>query len=358
MSILTNNSDSVRASSVSNQETKCRDTWQTQMKSAIRDVDTLLKRLGLSDLPRSPKESKDGSPRVGAAAVSQFPVFVPLPLLSRMQPGDLNDPLLRQVLPFDSEDESPEHYTIDPLGESSSVLTPGLLQKYKGRVLMVATGACAVHCRYCFRRHYPYQESPVSLAQWEPALGKIAADDSIEEVILSGGDPLTIVDAKLAELVKRLEAIEHVKRLRIHTRLPIMIPDRITETLTGLLQDSRMQAIVVIHSNHANEFDAEVKGALGKLRAAGVLLLNQTVLLSGINDNAKALVDLSKRLLECNVLPYYLHQVDPVTGVSHFEVERKLGEALIAQMRAELPGYGVPRYVKEIEGELSKSVWA
>lgn len=356
MDILTSKFDSVRAGS-SVIETQ---SWQGQMKLAIRDLDSLLLRLELSSdsLAKLPDGLPDSDSKVGAMAVSQFPVFVPLPFLSRMKPGDLNDPLLRQVLPLAAEDDSPKHFSVDPLAESDSVLTPGLLQKYEGRVLLVTTGACAIHCRYCFRRHYPYQESPNSIKQWQSALDQIAADETIEEVILSGGDPLTIVDLRLGELIEHLDAIPHLKRLRIHTRLPIMIPQRVTDELVDMLQSTRLQSIVVIHSNHANELDGEVKEALTKLKLANVVLLNQTVLLKGINDDSRALVGLSKRLLDCGVLPYYLHQLDPVTGVSHFEVTRERGEQLIQQMRAELPGYGVPRYVKELAGETSKTVWA
>lgn len=338
MAILATQLDSVRARS---------GTWQQQMKWAIRDLDSLLKRLDL------PPDSN-----LGANAETQFPVFVPLPLLSRMTPGNVDDPLLRQVLPVRSEDQSSPRFSIDPLGESASTLTPGLLQKYPGRVLLVTTGACAVHCRYCFRRHFPYDQSPTSPAQWEPAIAQIAADDSIEEVILSGGDPLTLVDQQLEQLVDRLNQIGHLKRLRIHTRLPIMIPQRVTGRLVDLLSRGPLSPIVVIHSNHANELDASVADALKKLVGVGVTMLNQTVLLRGINDDATSMIELSKRLLDCRVLPYYLHQLDPVVGTSHFEVPPERGIELIELMRANLPGYAVPRYVKEHEGEPNKTVWA
>ena len=223
MTILASQSDSVRAGS---------GTWQEQMKWAIRHVKTLLERLELPD------ELLDKCPN----AAKQFPVFVPLPLLERMKVGDPDDPLLRQVMPLIEEDRSPEHFSFDPLGESAATLQPGLIQKYSGRVLLVTTGACAVHCRYCFRRHFPYDESPTSPTQWEPAIEQINSDTSIEEVILSGGDPLTTVDEQLEKLVVRLSQIDHLKRLRIHTRLPIMIPQRVTERLTTMLKDSRLQS--------------------------------------------------------------------------------------------------------------------
>ncbi|MDG1874419.1 MAG: EF-P beta-lysylation protein EpmB [Mariniblastus sp.] len=343
MSILANNSGSVRADTkLGNQP-----DWRQHMKSAIRDVETLRERLSL------PKNRQ-----LGAEATATFPVFVPEPFLSRMQPGDLNDPLLRQVLPVSEEDESPQHFSKDPLNEAVSTLQPGLLQKYSGRVLLITTGACAVHCRYCFRRHFPYEHSPVSIKQWQSAIDQIASDPSIEEVILSGGDPLTIVDARLAELIKALNSIPHLKRLRIHTRLPIMIPQRVTNELVEMLVNGRLQPIVVIHSNHANELDESVALSIKRLTQAGVMLLNQTVLLRGINDQANALIQLSKRLLDLRVSPYYLHQLDPVIGASHFEVSKNTGIKLIEQMRGALPGYAVPRYVKELAGEPNKTVWA
>jgi len=339
MEILASQPDSVRAGSGS---------WQQQMKWAIRDVKTLLERLELSFDPQFKLP----------VAASQFPVFAPLPFLGRMKVGDPNDPLLRQVLPQIEEDQSPAHFSIDPLGESTASLQPGLMQKYQGRVLLVTTGACAVHCRYCFRRHFPYDQSPSSPKQWEPAIKQIAADESIEEVILSGGDPLTIVDEQLATLVDRLSEINQLKRLRIHTRLPIMIPQRVTDRLIDILSQTRLQVFVVIHSNHANELDESVNQSLQRLKNAGATMLNQTVLLRGINDTDNELINLSQRLLECGVLPYYLHQLDPVVGTSHFEVPKSRGIELIQQMRAALPGYAVPRYVKELEGEPNKTVWA
>lgn len=337
MEILTSQHDSVRAASGS---------WQQQMKWAVRDLESLRQCL---ELP----ENSD----LGAAATKHFPVFVPRPFLSRMERGNVDDPLLRQVLPLPSEDASPDRFTVDPLDEAAATLTPGLLQKYEGRVLLVTTGACAIHCRYCFRRHFPYSEAPSSLDQWLPAIEKIRQDTSIEEVILSGGDPLTIVDATLTSLVEKLSAIQHISRIRIHTRLPIMIPQRITDELLAMIRNYSGQSIIVIHANHENEFDDDVDEALSKLRAAGATLLNQTVLLRGVNDSADSLIALSKRLMKANVLPYYLHQLDPITGTSHFEVNRERGRELIAKMRASLPGYAVPRYVKELAGENSKTIW-
>jgi EF-P beta-lysylation protein EpmB len=338
MTILATQSESVRAGS---------ETWQQQMKSAIRDVETLRLRLKL------PVDS-----RIGAKAAKQFPVFVPLPFLGRMSPGDPDDPLLRQVLPVSEEDEAPSGFSLDPLHESAAARTPGMLQKYAGRVLLITTGACAIHCRYCFRRHFPYQDSPKSGAQWQSAIEQIADDPSIEEVILSGGDPLTLVDEQLATLIEQLKPIRHLKRLRVHTRLPIMIPQRVTARLVEILTDQPFHPVVVIHANHANELDESVRVATRRLLDAGVTMLNQTVLLRGVNDNAAVLIQLSQRLLDCRVLPYYLHQLDPVVGAAHFEVAPERGLELIQEMRAALPGYAVPRYVKELAGEPNKTSWA
>ena len=341
MPILTNSNGSVRADS------KLSGTWQAEMKDAIRDLGTLVDRLNL------PAEFKQE-----VSAIRDFPVFVPASYLNRIQKGSPTDPLLLQVLPVADEDQFNPGFTADPLLERSSTLTPGLLQKYRRRALMIVAGACAIHCRYCFRRHFPYQESPKSVAHWEPAFAELESDLKINEIILSGGDPLTLVDAKLGQLVNRLEQITNLKRLRIHTRLPVVIPNRITDELVNILSQTGLQSIVVIHVNHAQELDSEVKRRLEQLHDAGILLLNQSVLLRGINDNEKALTDLSERLLECNVLPYYLHQLDPVAGAAHFQVPIERGMKLIAKLRANAPGYAVPRYVQEIPGELNKTVLA
>ena len=302
MPILTSQPDFVRADS---------GTWQQQMKWAIRDVDDLRQRLDLP--PNQPQNEEIGSNvAMIASAIKKFPVFVPLPFLSRIELGNINDPLLRQVLPLAQEEAgSPTTYSIDPLAEEGSKLSAGLLQKYDGRVLLVTTGACAVNCRYCFRRHFPYEESPKSVSQWQDAIQQIADDNSIEEVILSGGDPLTLVDETLAQLVQQLDSIQHLKRLRIHTRLPIVIPQRVNADLLETLTGSRLLSILVIHSNHEREIDHHVELALDRLSSANVMLLNQSVLLRGVNDDAEILIALSERLLECRVIPYYLHKKRP-----------------------------------------------
>jgi EF-P beta-lysylation protein EpmB len=314
------------------------------MKEAIRDVGELCR---LLDLPPEFEAQ-------AAQASRLFPLFVPRPFLARMRRGDPNDPLLRQVLPLGAETAAAEGFTLDPVGDSSATLSPGLLHKYQGRVLMVTTGACAVHCRYCFRRHFPYETAPRSLEDWQPAIRAIEADDSIHEVILSGGDPLTLVDRLLAELVERLAEIPHLQRLRIHTRLPIMIPQRVNGALIDWLTTNRLTPIFVIHANHAAEIDGEVAAALARLADAGIPLLNQAVLLRGVNDDVDALAELCERLVNLRVMPYYLHQLDRVAGAAHFEVPVERGQQIIAELRCRLPGYAVPRYVQEIRGAAHK----
>jgi EF-P beta-lysylation protein EpmB len=291
-------------------------------------------------------------------AARDFPLFAPRPYVGRMHIGDPSDPLLRQVLPIEPEVTAVQGFTTDPVGDGKAQKRPGLLQKYKGRALLVTTGACAIHCRYCFRRHFPYSEGPRSIDDWQPAIDRIAADPTIDEVLLSGGDPLTLLDEQLAELARRLAASPHLRRLRVHTRLPIAIPQRVTDELIGWLCGTRLAPIMVVHANHAQEIDAATAAALGKLVDAGVPVLNQSVLLRGVNDSAAALIGLSLRLVDLRVMPYYLHQLDRVQGASHFEVPVSRGVELIDQMRRALPGYAVPRYVQEVAGELHKRVLA
>jgi len=292
------------------------------------------------------------------AAAREFPLFVPWAYLRKIRPGDAGDPLLRQVLPLADELETPPGYTVDPLAEDHATLRPGVIQKYAGRVLIVTTGVCAVHCRYCFRRHFPYEASPRSAHEWQPALDDIARDATLTEVILSGGDPLMLVDEQLAELVARIESIDHVRRLRVHTRLPVMVPERVTDGLLEMLGRCRPAVVVVIHANHPAELDGEVAAAIRRLASAGPMLLNQSVLLRGVNDTVEALAELSERLVDLGVMPYYLHQLDPVLGAAHFEVPCARGIELVEQLRARLPGYAVPRYVCEIPGRASKTVLA
>ncbi len=315
------------------------------MKDAVRDPVELCR---LLDLP----EDFKGAAR---AAANAFPLFVPRGFVARMRPGDPADPLLRQVLPRADEMAEVPGFVADPVDDAAATRQAGLLQKYEGRALLIATGTCAVHCRYCFRRHFPYDEAPRSFVEWQPALDEIAADTSLREVILSGGDPLTLVDAKLAELVKWLEPIPHLRRLRIHTRLPIVIPERVTDELVAMLGDTRLTPVVVLHANHANELDQQVADAVAKLVNVGVMLLNQAVLLAGVNDSVEAQAALSERLIDMRVIPYYLHQLDRVAGAAHFEAPVATGRRIIEALRARLPGYAVPRYVQEVAGAPSKT---
>lgn len=320
-------------------------SWQNAMKRAIRNSSDLLAALELD--PDSFQTSADGE--------AQFPVFVPLEFLSRMRLREPNDPLLLQVLPLAQESEIDPDFGLDPVGDSAVERAPGLLHKYTGRVLLIVSGVCGVHCRYCFRRHYPYGSAPKSIERWLPALETIQSDPSIHEVILSGGDPLTVVDAHLSELADRLSAIPHIKRLRIHTRLPIVIPQRVDEKLCNWLSESRLAKWIVLHINHAQEIDSHVVQAIKRLQQTGATILNQSVLLRGINDSEEQLGALCERLVDCGVLPYYLHQLDRVSGATHFEADREKGLAILEQLTKILPGYAVPKYVQEIAGKPSKS---
>jgi L-lysine 2,3-aminomutase len=319
-------------------------SWQDQLADLVTDPSELLSLLELTtdDLGLS------------AEAMQSFPLRVPRPYLERIKPRDPRDPLLLQVLPAQIETELHEGYSHDPLGELDVNQTPGLLHKYAGRVLLIVTSSCAIHCRYCFRRHFPYSDNRPGRDQWQASFDYIAANPEIQEVILSGGDPLATSNAYLSWLVEKLLAIPHVKRLRLHTRLPIMIPRRVDGPLMQLLGHRQQQIIVVLHANHAQEFDAEVDDACQRMRAGGIHLLNQSVLLAGINDSGAALCTLSERMFAAGVLPYYLHMLDKVSGAAHFAVSLARAHELIATMRASLPGYLVPRLVREEAGMMSK----
>jgi EF-P beta-lysylation protein EpmB len=273
-----------------------------------------------------------------------------------MRPGDPLDPLLLQVLPRPAEREQVAGFSADPLEEHAALASPGLVQKYAGRVLLLATGGCAVNCRYCFRREFPYAESGASQAGIEAAVETIAADATIHEVILSGGDPLLLDDSRLATLVAKLEAIPHIRRLRIHSRLPIVLPSRVTDSVTATLARTRLTCVMVVHANHPAELDSSVAAAIGRLTDARVILLNQAVLLAGVNDSVDVLQALSERLIDLKIIPYYLHLLDRVQGTAEFEVAEEAARSLHAQLREVLPGYAVPRLAREVPGEPSK-VW-
>lgn len=318
--------------------------WQQAWREAVRDPAELLSLLGLDGL----------ADRVSAEATAQFPLRVPRGFIARMRHGDPDDPLLRQVLPLDDEMRPVPGFALDAVGDSTARAGTGVIQKYQGRSLLVATGSCAVHCRYCFRRHFPYAEETAARDGWREAVALIRADASIDEVLLSGGDPLSLATSKLAELTDALAGIPHLKRLRIHSRLPVVLPERVDDALVDWLAALPWPVAFVIHANHANEFDASVDAALSRLRQAGVQLLNQAVLLRGVNDSVDALADLSERCFAAGVLPYYLHQLDRVAGVAHFEIGDAQALALHAALAARLSGYLVPRLVREVPGDTGK----
>lgn len=318
-------------------------SWQDELKNTINSVSELLNAL---DLPLDQL-----SERVRAQA--DFVVRVPRPFVARMQRGNINDPLLLQVLPSPDELLAMPGFSHDPLQEQQSAV-PGLLHKYRSRVLLVTTGACAVNCRYCFRRHFPYDDNRPGRQGFEAICQYIFEHPEVNEVILSGGDPLAVPDRYLADLIGRLEALPQLTRLRFHTRLPIVIPSRITDELVQRLGVSRFNTVMVLHANHGNEIDESVKRALQPLRDAGVTLLNQAVLLKGVNDSAEAQIDLSEKLFSAGVLPYYLHVLDKVQGAAHFFVDDDTARQMIREMLARLPGFLVPRLSREVAGAASK----
>ena len=291
---------------------------------------------------------------ISDAAAAQFPLRVPRGFVARMRHGDPHDPLLRQVLPLDDEMRPMPGYALDAVGDGAAKVADGVIRKYKGRALLVATGSCAIHCRYCFRRHFPYAEETAAADHWKVAVAAIASDPGIDEVILSGGDPLSLSTAKLHELTDALKCIPHLKRLRIHTRLPVVLPERVDDALLGWIATLPWPVTVVLHVNHAAEFDAHVDAALASLKDTGATLLNQAVLLAGVNDSVDALAALSERGFEAGVLPYYLHQLDRVQGAAHFEVDDARALALHSALSARLSGYLVPRLVREVEGDTGK----
>lgn len=299
-----------------------------------------------------------GLPTDAADDALAFATLVPRGYAARMEPGNPHDPLLKQVLTTAREQLEVAGFEFDPLLEteegSGFTLAPGLLQKYAGRALLITTGACAIHCRYCFRRHFPYAEHRAD--QLDAALGTLAADQTIEEIILSGGDPLMLDDEAFAGLIGRLAAIKHIQRIRIHTRMPIVLPQRVTKNLLTSLERARQPIVLVVHTNHANELDGATARALACLSSVCAQLLNQAVALKNINDSAPAQIELAKRLFNQNVLPYYLHLPDKVAGTAHFFLGVEQAQAIYAEMRAALPGYLLPKLVQEAPGETSKLI--
>jgi len=315
--------------------------WQFELANAITSVDELLYELGLEHIENKLIRNSD------------FSLRVPRAFVKKMQKGDADDPLLMQVLPVASENTLSG--LTDPVGDLNAMATPGLLHKYKGRVLLVTTGACAIHCRYCFRRHFPYSSSNPRKNEWQQAIEYLRTHDDVHEVILSGGDPLVLDSEKLERLCTALEQIPHIKWLRIHTRLPVVLPSRIDNGLITLLQKLRFRITLVIHANHANELMSDELEALQRLASTGITLLNQSVLLKGVNDSTASLISLSKRLYQAGVLPYYLHMLDPVQGAMHFDVTKNRAIEIQNKLKQELPGFLVPRLVREMPGEASKT---
>lgn len=319
-------------------------SWQKDLRQVITDPEKLLSLLDI-DTSKYLQHFK---------AKKLFPVRVPLPYVQRIKKGDFNDPLLKQVMPLSSEFVMSDGFFNDPLEEHDTV-AEGLLHKYKNRVLMIVKAGCAINCRYCFRRHFPYQENSPNKKRWQEALNYITDNKDISEVIFSGGDPLMASDEHLTWLVNQIELIPHVKRLRIHTRLPLVIPNRITKGLVKLLSDTSLKATMVLHINHANEIDSDFAKAMELLRNAHIPLFNQSVLLSGVNDNAKALISLSEKMFDIGIIPYYLHLFDPVQGAAHFDVSEEKAISIVNRMLASLPGFLMPRLVREIAGQTNKT---
>ncbi len=314
-------------------------------REAVRDPRELLKMLDLQHLAE----------KISDQAAAQFPLRVPLGFVAKMRRGDVSDPLLRQVLPVLDEDNFVEGYAIDAVGDAAAKGGTGVIHKYHGRALLITTGSCAIHCRYCFRRHFPYAEETAASQHWAEAIAYLKADTSITELILSGGDPLSLSTNKLRDLTDWVATLSHIKRLRIHTRLPVVLPQRIDTEFLDWLDTLSWPIAVVIHANHANELTQDVADAIANLKLHGATLLNQAVLLKGVNDSSSLQIALSERLFEIGVVPYYLHQLDKVQGAAHFQIDDQQARDIHHAMTRTLPGYLVPKLVQEIAGEASKT---
>lgn len=320
-------------------------SWQMLWREAVRDPRELLEMLGLSHL----------SAQISDHAATQFPLRVPLGFVAKMRHGDANDPLLRQILPVIQEDQLAEGFSLDAVGDAAAKGGTGVIHKYHARALLITTGSCAIHCRYCFRRHFPYSEETAASQHWSEAIAYLKSDTSISELILSGGDPLSLSTGKLMELTRQLDGMAHIRRLRIHTRLPVVLPERIDEELLDWLNGLPWPIAIVIHANHANELGQDVAEAMRRLKLDNVTLLNQAVLLKGVNDSIAEQNRLSERLFDIGVLPYYLHQLDKVQGAAHFQIEDSEARLIHSGMMKTLPGYLVPKLVREVSGEASKT---
>ncbi|WP_286270243.1 EF-P beta-lysylation protein EpmB [Thalassotalea hakodatensis] len=319
-------------------------SWQKELAAVVTDPSELLKMLDID-----PNAYQDHF-----SARKLFPVRVPKPFIARMIKGDIDDPLLKQVMPLSDEFIETTGFSTDPLAEHDTV-AEGLLHKYKHRVLMIVKAGCAINCRYCFRRHFPYADNSPNKQRWQQALDYIADHQEINEVIFSGGDPLMANDQHLHWLITEIEGISHVKRLRIHSRLPVVIPQRITPELVNMLANTRLKSTLVFHINHPNEIDEQFANAIEPLRQARIPLFNQSVLLKGVNDEVNTLCHLSEQLFDHGIQPYYLHLFDKVQGVAHFDIDNQQAQTLVAEMMAILPGFLMPKVVREIAGEANKT---
>ena len=320
--------------------------WKAELSNCVSSIDELLNQLGLNTEDLNATDQ----------AATEFPIKVPQPFVELMEYGNPEDPLLKQVLPITSELNIDTNFSTDPVAESNFNPVPGIVHKYRNRVLMIISPNCAINCRYCFRRHFPYDENRQSKQQWLKALDYLKTKPEINEVIYSGGDPLAANDNFLRWLTGEIESIKHIKRLRIHTRLPVVIPSRIDDQLLSWLGNTRLKPTVVMHINHANEIGSGLSLGINRLKATGITILNQSVLLKGINDSPQSLVCLSEKLFDAGIMPYYLHMLDPVQGASHFDVTKERAVEVFRQIQAELPGFLVPKLVQERAGESSKSL--
>ncbi|WP_323751298.1 EF-P beta-lysylation protein EpmB [Marinobacter sp.] len=321
-------------------------SWQTILSRSVSSPEQLLERLNL------PAERWFEGAQNGH---DLFPVRVPEPFIQRMEPGNPNDPLLRQVLPVADETIELSGFVRDPLEENTAIQTTGLIRKYHSRALLMVTGQCAINCRYCFRRHFPYNDHKLSREDRDLVINALNSSPEINEVILSGGDPLAVNDRLLSQWVDLLDSVPNLKRLRIHSRLPVVIPQRVCDDMLAWLNRTRLQKVLVVHVNHPAEIDQPTRDAFQRLKQAGVTLLNQSVILKGVNDNAATLTELSETLFDAGVLPYYLHAFDPVAGAHHFDVSDHRAATLVRKMLETLPGFLVPKLVREVPGESSKT---
>jgi len=319
--------------------------WQRQLSDAFKSISVLCDYLEL-----------DVNDIFSNEAHLNFPLLVPKSFAERMEKGNPNDPLLKQVLPVNEEMQAVAGFGLDPVGDLQAMAETGVIHKYQGRALFINTGSCAIHCRYCFRRNFPYNDFQLGNQKQKQAISYLREHIDISEVILSGGDPLLLSDAKLTAFILEMNEIDHLKRIRIHSRLPIVLPDRISDDLIKTLKYSNKQWVMVVHCNHANELNIEVAKACEKMRQAGIILLNQSVLLKDINDDVFQLAQLSEVLFRLGIMPYYLHLLDRALGTAHFEVSKTAAVSLMQQLQAQLPGYLVPKLVKEEAGKAAKTI--